>query len=51
MGGCHTDRDTLTAITGAGFTLERCRGFSFPKAALLYPVKPRILGLARSPVV
>lgn len=51
MGGCHTDRDTLAAITAAGFTLERCRGFVFPKAALLYPVKPRILGLARSPVV
>jgi ubiquinone/menaquinone biosynthesis C-methylase UbiE len=49
MGGCHPDRDTLAAITAAGFELERCRGFAFPKAAVLYPVKPRILGLARSP--
>jgi ubiquinone/menaquinone biosynthesis C-methylase UbiE len=51
MGGCHTDRDTLGAITDAGFTLERCRDFAFPRTALLYPVKPRILGLARSPVI
>lgn len=29
MGGCHTDRDTLAAITDAGFAIERCRGFGF----------------------
>jgi SAM-dependent methyltransferase len=48
MGGCHTDRDTLGAITGAGFRVERCRGFGFPEQARAYPVAPRILGLARS---
>jgi ubiquinone/menaquinone biosynthesis C-methylase UbiE len=48
MGGCHTDRDTLTAIVDAGFRLERCRGFGFPAAARLYPVAPRILGVARA---
>lgn len=48
MGGCHTDRDTLAAITDAGFAIERCRGFGFPPDAGLYPVAPRILGVARS---
>jgi hypothetical protein len=48
MGGCHTDRDTLAAITEAGFVLERCRGFGFPPGAIFYPVAPRILGMARA---
>jgi ubiquinone/menaquinone biosynthesis C-methylase UbiE len=48
MGGCHPDRDTLAAITDAGFRLERCRGFGFPAGAHVYPVAPRVLGLARA---
>jgi ubiquinone/menaquinone biosynthesis C-methylase UbiE len=48
MGGCHTDRDTFAAIQEAGFRIDRCRGFGFPPEARLYPVAPRILGLARS---
>ncbi len=48
MGGCHTDRETLAAITDAGFRLERCRGFGFPPKAHVYPVMPRVLGLARA---
>lgn len=48
MGGCHPDRETLTAIAAAGFRLERCRGFGFPPGARLYPVAPRVLGLARA---
>ena len=48
MGGCHTDRDTVAAITDAGFRLERCRGFGFPPGARVYPVAPRVLGLARA---
>ncbi len=48
MGGCHTDRDTVAAITGAGFALERCRGFGFPPGARVYPVAPRVLGRARA---
>jgi ubiquinone/menaquinone biosynthesis C-methylase UbiE len=46
MGGCHTTRDTLAAITDAGFELERLRRFGFPTEARVYPVLPRILGLA-----
>jgi ubiquinone/menaquinone biosynthesis C-methylase UbiE len=48
MGGCHTDRDTLTSILDAGFRLERCRSFWFPPGARLYPVAPRILGIAQA---
>jgi ubiquinone/menaquinone biosynthesis C-methylase UbiE len=48
MGGCQTDRDTLAAITDAGFRLERCRGFPFPAGSRVYPVAPRILGVARA---
>jgi ubiquinone/menaquinone biosynthesis C-methylase UbiE len=47
FGGCHPNRDTLTTITEAGFRLERCRGFGFPDNARVYPVAPRILGVAR----
>jgi ubiquinone/menaquinone biosynthesis C-methylase UbiE len=48
FGGCHADRDTLGAIERAGFRLERCRGFPFPADARVYPVTPRVLGLARA---
>jgi ubiquinone/menaquinone biosynthesis C-methylase UbiE len=47
MGGCHPNRDTAAAIAAADFRLERCRGFGFPAQARLYPVMPRILGIAR----
>ena len=47
MGGCHPNRDTASAIAAAGFRLERYRGFGFPAHARLYPVMPRILGVAR----
>jgi SAM-dependent methyltransferase len=51
MGGCRTHRDTVAAIEAAGFRVERCRGFGFPPNARLYPVTPRVLGIARSPGV
>ena len=50
MGGCRTHRDTVAAIEAAGFRVERCRGFGFPPGARLYPVMPRVLGVARAPV-
>jgi ubiquinone/menaquinone biosynthesis C-methylase UbiE len=45
FGGCHTKRDTVKAIAAAGFTVERCRRFSVPPAAL--PFSPHVLGAAR----
>jgi ubiquinone/menaquinone biosynthesis C-methylase UbiE len=49
MGGCRPNLDTLAAIEGSGFLTERCRGFRFPHGARIYPVAPRILGVARVP--
>jgi len=46
MGGCHVRRDTRAAI-GRFFAVEECRGFRFPPFAVLSPVAPRILGVAR----
>jgi ubiquinone/menaquinone biosynthesis C-methylase UbiE len=46
MGGCHVQRQTQAAI-GRVFTIEMCRGFRFPRSAVLSPVAPRILGVAR----
>ena len=46
MGGCHVRRQTRAAI-GRVFTIETCRGFRFPRSAVLSPVAPRILGVAR----
>jgi ubiquinone/menaquinone biosynthesis C-methylase UbiE len=46
MGGCHVTRDTRAAV-GRAFAIEACRGFRFPSSAVLSPVAPRILGLAR----
>jgi ubiquinone/menaquinone biosynthesis C-methylase UbiE len=47
MGGCKPNVDTLAAIERAGFRIESCRGFGFPANARIYPVAPRILGVAR----
>lgn len=46
MGGCHVQRQTLTAISEV-FTIEYCRGFRFPPSAVLSPVAPRVIGIAR----
>jgi ubiquinone/menaquinone biosynthesis C-methylase UbiE len=45
FGGCHTARDTPTAIAGAGFTIERERRLSVgPRLA---PAATHVLGSAR----
>jgi ubiquinone/menaquinone biosynthesis C-methylase UbiE len=49
FGGCHTARDTATAIREAGFALESCERFSFRPTLVAAPVAPRILGRARRP--
>lgn len=46
FGGCHTHRDTLGALTGAGFTVVRCERFLFPKSGPPSPASPFILGVA-----
>lgn len=48
-GGCHSARDTLTAIESAGFTIERCRRFEFRPCLPTYAVAPHIVGMARRP--
>jgi ubiquinone/menaquinone biosynthesis C-methylase UbiE len=47
MGGCQPNRRTLAEIERAGYRIEGCRGFGFPAGARIYPVAPRILGIAR----
>jgi len=48
-GGCHTGRDTRSAIERTGLVIERCREFMFRPCALLFPSAPYILGVARRP--
>ena len=45
--GCHPDRDSVAAITAAGFTLEHSQTSAsrFPR---LIPPVPRVLGVARA---
>jgi len=47
FGGCHTTRDTETALVAAGFKIEERERFSFRPTLLATPVAPRILGSAR----
>ena len=42
-GGCHTARDTVSAIEAAGFTVERLREFDLHRG----PTRPHVLGIAR----
>jgi ubiquinone/menaquinone biosynthesis C-methylase UbiE len=46
-GGCHTSRDTVKAIEGAGFVVESCRRFRFLVEAVALPTSPHVLGVAR----
>lgn len=46
-GGCHTSRDTVAAIEGAGFQLERMSRFRFPPSRFFIPSSPHVLGVAR----
>ncbi len=48
-GGCHPNRDTLTAITDAGFVIDENRSFSFRPGPLPNPTAPMILGRAHKP--
>ncbi|MDQ0665342.1 ubiquinone/menaquinone biosynthesis C-methylase UbiE [Arthrobacter ulcerisalmonis] len=48
MGGCHLNRDTLAAITAAGFTVQDNQRFGFAVQRLNPPIA-HILGTATSP--
>lgn len=48
-GGCHTSRDTLSAIASAGFEIERTERFRFPETRLFVPSSPHVLGVATKP--
>src|SRR4051794_19635043 len=45
-GGCHAGRDTLAAVEGAGFTVERLHRFRFPDSQIPMPTAPQVLGTA-----
>lgn len=44
--GCHTGRDTLAAIAGAGFTVTRSEAFRFPEGRIPLPTSPHVWGVA-----
>jgi ubiquinone/menaquinone biosynthesis C-methylase UbiE len=48
-GGCHTSRDTVAAIEGAGFDVETMRRFAFRPSLVVAPVAPHVIGVARRP--
>lgn len=48
-GGCHTARDTLTAIRQAGLHIGEVEEFRFPDGRLPTPTSPHVLGDALAP--
>lgn len=46
-GGCHTSRDTLAAISDAGFVVEELRRFRLPDTRIPSPTAPIVFGRAR----
>jgi ubiquinone/menaquinone biosynthesis C-methylase UbiE len=47
FGGCHTARDTVSAIEAAGFALERHRDLRPESLPRVLPVYPQTIGVAR----
>jgi ubiquinone/menaquinone biosynthesis C-methylase UbiE len=45
-GGCHTGRDTATAIEQAGFVIDQLDPFRFPDTRLTMPATPHLRGTA-----
>lgn len=50
-GGCHTARDTLTAIEEAGFVVETYRKVKMPDWGIRLPTSECVLGVARRTTV
>ena len=46
-GGCHSARETASAIEAAGFRIESCERFRFASSPVTRHTSPRILGVAR----
>ncbi|MFC4017217.1 class I SAM-dependent methyltransferase [Micromonospora sp. GCM10011542] len=49
FGGCHTARDTATAIEAAGFVITDLRRFRLPENGPTSPSSPIVLGTATRP--
>ncbi|MBY8874788.1 methyltransferase domain-containing protein [Micromonospora sp. PLK6-60] len=49
LGGCHSGRDTVAAITAAGFTVTELDRFRFPPTRIPVPAAPHVLGVAVRP--
>ncbi len=49
LGGCHTSRDTLAAITATGFEITSVQRFRSPESRLPQPAAPHVLGVAHRP--
>lgn len=47
--GCHTGRDTVAAITAAGFAVDELHRFPFPATGPTGPATPHVLGWATRP--
>ncbi|RJL32522.1 class I SAM-dependent methyltransferase [Bailinhaonella thermotolerans] len=48
-GGCHTSRDTLAAITAAGFRITDLNRYRFPDTRVPLPASPCVEGVAIRP--
>jgi ubiquinone/menaquinone biosynthesis C-methylase UbiE len=49
LAGCHTGRDTVTAITNAGFVIDELHRFRFPNSGPPSPATPHARGSATRP--
>ncbi|HET7326830.1 MAG TPA: class I SAM-dependent methyltransferase [Nocardioidaceae bacterium] len=49
FGGCHSGRDTVTAIEAAGFEIEELERMRFPENGVPMPTVTHVLGRARRP--
>ena len=45
-GGCHCNRDTVSAIADGGFTIAKIRQFDFRPRGVSLPVAPHVIGTA-----
>lgn len=49
VGGCHTSRDTIAAITAAGFDVQSSDRFRFPDFRVPLPTTPHVVGVGVRP--